>query len=315
MQDVRLTVVMPMRNAAGTLEETLRSLSRVRLNDRWELIGVDDHSEDGTAELFEQLTDEFQLPARLLVLPSGERGTAVAGNAALAVARGKYMIRCDADDTVPPDAYRRLLEAADACKADIVAGAITRLTGDGKTVKQELLIQEGEPGNLNDMPIDTVHFSLCNKIIRRELIEPFFAGVDRWEDLGVVARAFALAKRIVYIEDPVYEYHVDRGRRSLSRSSKHELLRDHIACAEALCRWLDEHGWRDRYKTFVRHLLFAAKAKYARRPKRDLRAWKRTFAEVNRHVLALKHVPLPYRLLFAAVAVMPERLLPGQSAE
>ena len=60
------------------------------------------------------------------------------------------------------------------------------------------------------MHIDTVHFGLPNKLIRRSLVIARdampFPGIDRWEDLGVVARVLARKPTTAIVGRPLYRY-------------------------------------------------------------------------------------------------------------
>ena len=56
------------------------------------------------------------------------------------------------------------------------------------------------------MPLDTLHCSLWNKIIRRSVIVDngirFFEGVNCWEDLGLWFRVAVATRRIVIYNRP-----------------------------------------------------------------------------------------------------------------
>lgn len=309
---------MPYRNAVATMERTVRSLADQHIESGWQLVAVDDGSSDGSLELLKRLAPLLPTSCKLTMLSTtaANRGTAAAGNLALNHAIGRYIIRCDADDMVPAGSYRTMLLLAEKRGAEVVAGGMTTAIKQGERVRIQTDIPAGSYGNLNEMPIDTFGFSLCNKIIRRDWLSKhsieFFPGVDRWEDLGVVARVLAFHPRISITPITVYEYHRDKRIKTLSQSGKEELLVDHLRCASMLREWFHEHGLSGEYAVFLNHLMFAAKVKYARMPHRNLRAWKQTFRSVNRHVLQLRHVPLLYRIAFMILAAIPERLLPGR---
>lgn len=83
---------MPFRNAAETLPEALASIEAQTLPD-WELIAVDDRSDDGSASLFPR-------KRRIRVLSPGPVGLVEALNAGLSEARGPFVARMDADDVM-----------------------------------------------------------------------------------------------------------------------------------------------------------------------------------------------------------------------
>ena len=89
MSDV--TVVMPARNAAKTIERALRSVLSAK--ETLEVIVIDDGSSDETAATARSLEDP-----RVKIIPGPCKGVAAALNQGFEIARGAYIARCDADD-------------------------------------------------------------------------------------------------------------------------------------------------------------------------------------------------------------------------
>lgn len=91
-----VTVYIPSKNYGHYLAQAVASV-RAQLYPNWELFIVDDASTDGTAEIAEQL--RRQDPTKIQVIrhntPQGVQRTA---NRILELARGRYIIRLDADD-------------------------------------------------------------------------------------------------------------------------------------------------------------------------------------------------------------------------
>ena len=89
-----ISVIIPARDAAATLAETLGSVS-AQLRQPDEVIVVDDGSQDGTAAL--------ATAARASVIKQPARGVAAAMNTGLEAARGDLVAFLDADDLWQPD--------------------------------------------------------------------------------------------------------------------------------------------------------------------------------------------------------------------
>jgi glycosyltransferase involved in cell wall biosynthesis len=98
-----VSVLLPARDAAATLEPCLRRLRR-QTEPRWECVVVDDGSRDETAAIVRRFAAEDGR-FRLLGLP--RRGLVAALNAGLDRCRGSYVARMDADDLMH---RRRLAE-------------------------------------------------------------------------------------------------------------------------------------------------------------------------------------------------------------
>ncbi|MCG7625977.1 glycosyltransferase family 2 protein [Epibacterium sp. Ofav1-8] len=90
-----VSVIMPVYNAEVTLEQAVASV-RAQCFQAWELLLIEDGSQDGSAEVCARLTRQDER-IRLLRQP-GNTGAAAARNAGLAAARGRYIAFLDADD-------------------------------------------------------------------------------------------------------------------------------------------------------------------------------------------------------------------------
>lgn len=290
-----ITVVMPVYNAADTIERAIRSVMEQDFRD-FLLVVIDDGSTDGTANVISRLHKE--MPDFLILSQPGNMGYTAAMTRGIQACPSNYYAFCDADDMMLPGALGVIAKAA-CGDVDMVIAPYIRKVGE----KVNVCRPRRDIRSLNDMPVNTTHFALWNKLLRGELLREFampFAGIECWGDLGIVARVMAKGHKFVTIDRPVYLYECNPDVKSLSRSSKKRLLADHLAMARELTAWFDREGLNDMYAEFLRHLKFCAKIKLARNPGRDLRAWRHTYPEVNRHILSLRHIPLHYRLLFFA---------------
>ncbi|RME07923.1 MAG: glycosyltransferase family 2 protein, partial [Anaerolineae bacterium] len=94
-----VSVLLPCYNAADTLEETLESLAAQTWTD-FEVVAVDDGSEDATAEILRAWADR---DSRFRVLSCSHGGVIAAANAGLKACRGEFIARMDADDRAHPE--------------------------------------------------------------------------------------------------------------------------------------------------------------------------------------------------------------------
>ena len=101
----RLSVIVPVRNGAGFLSESLVALRASDLPaEAWELIVVDDASTDGSADLAESY-------ATLVLRQRSASGPSAARNLGAAQARGGILAFVDADVVVHRGVLRRFHEA------------------------------------------------------------------------------------------------------------------------------------------------------------------------------------------------------------
>jgi glycosyltransferase involved in cell wall biosynthesis len=121
----RVSVLLPVRNAAATLEECLASLAAQTLADH-EVIAVDDHSTDGSRAILEEAG---RRDARVRVVPNPGEGLVAALNASSAAARATLLARMDADDVCHPDRLRAQAARFQKDGALSILGTCVRLVG------------------------------------------------------------------------------------------------------------------------------------------------------------------------------------------
>ena len=115
---IRVSIIIPIFNAASTLQAAVDSLLRQDLAEV-EFLLVDDGSTDETPELCHRLASR---DSRIQVVTQKNAGICAARNRGLSVARGEYIAFCDDDDEFLPGALRLLYETAEREQADIVRG-------------------------------------------------------------------------------------------------------------------------------------------------------------------------------------------------
>ena len=113
----RVVAIVPARNEAETVSRAIASLAKQRYPGEFFTILVDDHSDDGTADLARKAADECNASGRISIhlaseLPPGWTGKVWAMNEGIAAAAERapdYFWLTDADITHAPDTLRRLV--------------------------------------------------------------------------------------------------------------------------------------------------------------------------------------------------------------
>jgi glycosyltransferase involved in cell wall biosynthesis len=123
-----ISVLMPVRDAAATLEASVRSVQAQTWTD-WELVIVDDGSQDATPALLEHLATREE---RLVVLRQPPKGIAAALQHGGKICRGKCIARLDADDVMAPrrlELQRAFLQAEPSIG---LVSCLVRFGGEGE---------------------------------------------------------------------------------------------------------------------------------------------------------------------------------------
>jgi len=125
-----VSVIMSMRNGASTVGETMRSVLMQTLGD-WEMIVIDNGSSDHSGDIVEGFHD----PRIRLVRESRSAGLAARLNQAVALSRGEFIARMDADDICFPERLaRQVARLRKEPRLDLIGCGAVVFTSEGKLV-------------------------------------------------------------------------------------------------------------------------------------------------------------------------------------
>ncbi len=124
---------MPCYNAAATVEKAVRSVQAQTVTD-WELLVIDDASQDASADIVAKITVSDSR-IQLLRLQKN-RGAAGARNAGIARAQGKYIAFCDSDDFWNTEKLQKQLFQLEASGAGLCCTAYCLLPSKSSGTKK-----------------------------------------------------------------------------------------------------------------------------------------------------------------------------------
>ena len=158
-----VSVIMSMRNSASTVNVAVRSVLQQTLQN-WELIVIDNGSSDQSGAIVAAFDD-----ARIrLVREASTTVLAARLNQAIALSRGEFIARMDADDICFPDRLSRQVERLRADpRLDLIGCGAVVFTSEGELV--------------GELPVGRVH----QDIVARPFIgfpfpHPTWCGRTRW---------------------------------------------------------------------------------------------------------------------------------------
>ncbi len=170
-----LTIVIPVFNERGTLEELVSRVLAVELEIDRELILIDDGSDDGTRDLYPTIQKRWPDEKISVELLSSNCGKGAAIRHGFSMAQGDIIIIQDADLEYDPRDYPRLLKPILEGKADVVYGS--RFIGSEyhrvhlfwhMIGNKALTLLSNMMTNLNLTDMET-----CYKVFRREVVQSF----------------------------------------------------------------------------------------------------------------------------------------------
>lgn len=120
---VDVSVIIPVYNAAKTLERCIESLLCQEGDFSYEIILVNDGSIDTSVEQLDKLAVEHN---RVIVFHQPNAGPGAARNTGIAKSRGRYVVFVDADDYVNADYIRHLYDARDERERELIIGGFVK---------------------------------------------------------------------------------------------------------------------------------------------------------------------------------------------
>jgi glycosyltransferase involved in cell wall biosynthesis len=163
-----VSVVMSVFNGRPFLREAVEGILKQTFRD-FEFIVVDDASADGSWEILESLA---AADPRMVLMRNGENlGVARSRNAAIAVARGRFLACQDADDVSLPGRLASQVRFMDANPDVGLLGTMPEFIDEaGRVIPSSNYPQLFDNGTLQERLPDTNCFCAGSVMLRRELL-------------------------------------------------------------------------------------------------------------------------------------------------
>ncbi|MFE3517105.1 CDP-glycerol glycerophosphotransferase family protein [Streptomyces sp. NPDC059166] len=245
-----LSVVVPVHNVEGYLEECLASLAGQSLDDI-EVVLVDDGSTDGSRRIAEDFAARDE---RFRCVHQRNAGLSAARNAGVAhTSPGvPYLAFADSDDVVVPDAYERMLASLESTGSDLVTGNVLRLDEEGtrQAWQYRWLTSDSPRTHITRDPRLLADRVAWNKVFRRSFWDrhAFAFPVGKlYEDTPVMIPAHHLARSVDVLHGHVYHWRVREGSITRRRTDVRG-VRDRIAACEQVSAFLAGLGEEQRLR-------------------------------------------------------------------
>lgn len=123
MEKPLVSIIIPVYNAKNHIVGCLESIRR-QTYENIEMILLNDGSKDVSLPLLKMYAD---VDKRIVLVDKKNSGVSTTRNLGLSLARGKYLQFVDSDDTLEPDATRKMVEKAEKYGADMVIAHYNRV--------------------------------------------------------------------------------------------------------------------------------------------------------------------------------------------
>jgi GT2 family glycosyltransferase len=222
---VNVTVLMAVHNGGAYLREAVESVLAQTYGD-FELLVVDDASDDGSAELAESFGDP-----RIRVLRNASNlGQVPSLNLGLRKARGGYVARLDADDTMLPTRLERQVAILDAePRVALVGTWLDVVDADGRLWSQLRGELDGFAGFVSAVLSDSFPFGHPSLTFRRDVVLElggYDAELAPSEDKDLYRRLALAHWEARVVPEPLVRYRRHAGQLS-QRQTRRQLATDH----------------------------------------------------------------------------------------
>lgn len=246
-----ISIVVPIYNTRPELLTALADSFLAQTYPHWEACLYDGLS--SRADTVETLDRIAALDPRIRVL-HGVRNDGISGNTNLAVdmARGEWLVLCDHDDLLTPDALYRVAEAIIAHQPDMIYSDEDKVTEDGARHTSPHFKPDFCPDNLRSGNY------ICHLMAMRRSLLQAIGGLrpafDGSQDHDLALRITERTDKIVHLPCILYHW------RTVGSSASHQHL---DKCIDAACRAVQEHTQRIGWPAEVAALDGVPRLRYA----------------------------------------------------
>jgi glycosyltransferase involved in cell wall biosynthesis len=202
----KVSIVVPIYNVERYLRNCIESIITQSLKDI-EIILVNDGSIDNCGKI---CNEYMKNDKRINVIHKQNGGLSDARNAGIKFASGDFIGFVDGDDSIDQNMYEVLYNLCIDQNADI---STCLIKSDNINLKNDFLVESNvkvldSKNAIHGLYEGTLSgFSACNKLYKKEIFENILFPIGRvYEDAAVMYRLFDHAKKIAFINFPLYNY-------------------------------------------------------------------------------------------------------------
>lgn len=192
-----LSIVLPAYNSEKWVDKAIKSVLSQETDYSYELIVIDDGSEDSTGEI----VDKYSENPDVHIVHQENRGFSGARNAGIDMAAGEYIMFLDSDDILLPSSIQSLMKCAVENNADVVCGNFMR------RYKNEECKQGTNYSFEKVKPLGKLYGQPWGKVYRRSLFDNLRFPEGYWYEDSIFSMiVWQQCKSAYTIPEYVYEY-------------------------------------------------------------------------------------------------------------
>ncbi len=239
--EMLLSIIVPVYNTEKYLKKCLDSILKQDFND-YEIILIDDGSKDNSG----RICDEYSLrDARIRVVHKMNEGLLLARREGIKIAKGEYIMHCDADDYLAGNALGKIATLIEETNPDMLMFGYDVVNDNGDILENHYDVFDSY-ARFDEENKEDILFALANttwinniwsKVSRRDVVDidsdyTPYKDIKMGEDVFQVIPLVDKSRSFVYIGEPLYKYRSNPD--SMSKNYKLSYLDNHYKVSERL---------------------------------------------------------------------------------
>lgn len=219
MEDIKISVIMPVYNVANFLQKSIESVLHQNFR-KFELILVDDGSTDGSLDILRK----YESDIRVRVIHKKNSGSGLSRNRGLDIAKGEYVYFMDPDDWLEGEMLSDSYELIKSNQPDIILFGYYNHNGNDMTsenlenefysTKSEFIL------NFPKLFRKNIMYTVWNKLYNRKFLQSFdlkFGSEKNGQDYLFNLRVYDHVKTMEINNRKYYHYVIKRSNSATTK--------------------------------------------------------------------------------------------------
>ncbi len=256
----RVSVIVTVYQAERYIGNCLSCLLQQNIDD-YEIVCVDDGSEDHSAEMIRQFQKDN---SRIRYYYQENRGVSAARNLGIQKAKGSYLMFVDSDDRIAPDSLKYLIGRAEKTKTDVLVfgGKMDDPLHAPEWMRRAFYTgrKTCERADLDAvLKQNGAYPSVCNKLFLRDTVTGIYFDeeIAVAEDLVFLIAVYQKAEKVEFYRRKIYWYRISNQESAMHYAWKNAgyIFDNHLRAAERIVREWEDGKPCDTVKQIVWDLL------------------------------------------------------------
>ena len=229
----KVSIIIPAYNVEKYIIRCLESVA-AQTCQNLEIIIVNDGSTDSTKQLCAGFVKN---EPRAKLINQKNQGLSIARNHGIEQATGDYLALIDGDDEIAPDFVEKLATAVIKSNSDIAVCGYRIISEQSQTSVSPPIAQVSGSNATVNLLTQQKNYDViaCNKLYKRELFKYIkYPARQIHEDNLTTYKLYAAAKKVCFLEEPLYFYHKRSGSITTTTKKTQSLFVKQQAAREAI---------------------------------------------------------------------------------